>query len=285
MPQKKRKETKNKLPAKDRPGPQPAVAEAAADIDEKKMFRLMKRGDEKARDFLVNRYEEWVVNIARKYHSCFPKIEISELIAEGNRGLLDALQRFDAGRKVKFSTYAWFWIVKNIQEYISNDISFIEIPRRILVDLKKITGSINDQLSRGRTPNLEKISQKLDIDLSTVREILSDKNNLTNMVSLDRYLDDEDRTQTIADMLEDKTEGSMQDIMDSADSKVNVVSVMERLEPIERAIIQMRFGFNDNQFHSLKEVGKKLKITPSKAKSMETMAILKLKRILASQES
>ena len=280
MPPKKKAPQKKTQPAPQLPAPVIAV-----ELDEKKLFFAMKRGDERARDILVNKYEEWVVNIARKYRSCFPKMDISELIAEGNRGLLDALQRFDPERKVKFSTYAWFWIVKNIQEYISNDISFIEIPRRILVDLKKITGSMNDQISRGKIPNLEKISHKLDIDLATVREILADKNNLTNMVSIDRYLDDEDRNQTIADMLVDKSEGSMQDIMDTADNKVNVISVMERLDPLERKIIQLRFGFNDNQFHSLKEVGKKLKITPSKAKSIESMAIFKLKRIITSQES
>jgi RNA polymerase primary sigma factor len=255
-------------------------AEIALDNEEIKLFKKLKRGDTSARDKLINKYSSWVVNISKKYHNCFQQIDLSEMVAEGNQGLLEALYRFDTASKARFSTYAWFWIVKNIQKYITNTLGIINIPRRILTMLGKIQKNLNDQLKRGKIPVLEAISKKMEIELDTIREILTDKKNLVNPVSLDKFIDNEDQAQTLWDLIEDKSEDSILDMMDKSDNKLNLEEILGKLSPIEAVIIKWRFGFVDSQLHALRDVAKKLKMSPAKVKDVESVAIIKLKKLL-----
>jgi RNA polymerase primary sigma factor len=259
---------------------QQKVSDPFRDDSELDCFRRCRKGNEEARDSLVKSYEAWVVNISRKYHSCFPGIDMNELIAEGNRGLLEALYRFDEKRGVKFSTYAWFWIVKNIQDYISSNLSLIEVPRKISADLRKIVASMNEEVKKGKVPSFEQIARKIDIDADLIRELLSDRKNLSRPVSLDKFLDEDDQVQTLGDIIEDKRDPALQEILENLDDEINIASLLEHLLPVEQKVIKLRFGFEDNQFHSLKEVGEKLKISSTKIKDIEAMAIIKLKRFL-----
>jgi RNA polymerase primary sigma factor len=249
--------------------------------EEKLLFRRARAGDEKARDKILQKYNDWVINIAKKYHACFPNMELTELMAEGNRGLLEALKRYNPSKSAKFSTYAWFWIIKNIQEYITSNLELIDIPRKVTSNLKKITVVMNDEIKKGKEPSIDKISHTLHLDVSSVREMLSDKKNITNPLSLDKYLDEEDQTQTMSETVEDKDEESIHDIIDRADVKISISGILKQLLPVEEKIIKLRFGFDDNRFHTLKEVGKKLDIPSSKVKDLETVAIFKLKKLLS----
>lgn len=247
---------------------------------ERLLFKRLRRGNEAARDELIKKYSSWVVNIARKYHSCFPGIDISEFIAEGNRGLLEALGRYDDSKSTKFSTYAWFWIVKNIQEYISSSIALIEVPGKVTQELRKVVSRMNEERKKGREPSLEDIAKKLDMDVTVVSELLADKKNLSNPLSLDKFLDDDDREQTLGDIVEDKNIEAIQKILEQSDNKVNIVELLNLLDPLEQEIIKWRFGFNDNQAHPLREIGDKLNIPPAKVKDIESMALIKLRRFL-----
>jgi RNA polymerase sigma factor (sigma-70 family) len=266
-----KKKTKKKL----RPAPVAAVVS-----DEPALFARLRRGNEQARDILVERYTPWVVNIARKYHASYPKIDINELTAEGNRGLLEALGRYETNRGVKFSTYAWFWIIKNVQEYIAADLSLIEVPRKISSDLKKIVASMNEDIKKGKTPTMTQLARKLDMDAGTIQELLANKKNISNPVSLDKFLDEEDRTQTIGDLLESKEDIDMQDVLSALDDRVNLEELFAQLLPAEQEVIKLRFGFEDNQFHQLREVGEKMKLSSAKVRDMEAVALIKLKRLL-----
>jgi RNA polymerase primary sigma factor len=186
---------------------EPARDNSASIGEDRILFKELQQGSEEARDKLVAKYSVWVHNIAKKYHSCFPHIELGELVAEGNRGLLEAFQRFDITKETKFSTYAWFWIIKNIQEYITTSMMLIGVPSRMMADLKKIIGSMNDEIKKGNEPSLPDIARKLHIDASKAMELLTDRKNLSNPVSLDKYLDEDDKEQTLADIIDDNAEG------------------------------------------------------------------------------
>lgn len=252
--------------------------------DEGQLFRRCRRGDEAARDEFLRKYDSWVINIAKKYHSSFHTIDLGELVAEGNRGLLEALERYDPTRKVKFSTYAWFWIIKNIQEYITSNMGIIGIPRAVTADLRKIVSTMNDEVKKGKEPSFQVISRKLNIDVGTIREMLADRTNIARPVSLDKYLDDDDQSQTISDTVEDKNDVSIQEILDQVGDKTYIAQVLGSLAPQEEEIIRLRFGFYDGRFHTLKDAGAKLKISPAKAKDIEAIAIFKLKRLLSRRD-
>ncbi|MHB9156005.1 MAG: sigma-70 family RNA polymerase sigma factor [Endomicrobiales bacterium] len=266
----RKKKTEKKLP-------QPPEGETL-------LFARLKKGDDAARDELVKKYSSWVTNIARKYHAFFPAIELNELIAEGNRGLMEALHRYVTTKATKFSTYAWFWILKNIQEYISSSIALIGVPGKNVLELKKIVASMNEDMKRGSEPSLERISKKLGMDLGTVTDLLADKKNLSHPLSLDKYLDDDDREQTLGDIVEDKNVAAIQKIIEQSDSEINILELLGQLSSMEQEIIKWRFGFNDNQSHALKEIGEKLKLPPAKVKDIEYMALIKLKRLLGKSD-
>lgn len=248
--------------------------------EEQLLFKRLRRGNEAARDELIRKYSSWVENIARKYHACFPAIDVSEFVAEGNRGLLEALGRYDISKSAKFSTYAWFWIVKNVQEYIGSSLALIGVPGKVSQELRRIVSQMNEERKKGKDPSLTDISKKLDMDAGVVAELLADKKNITRPLSLDKYLDEDDREQTLGDIVEDKNVEAIQKMLERSDSKVTIVELLGQLDPLEREIIKWRFGFKDNRAHALKEIGDKLKITPAKVKDMESMALIKLRRFL-----
>ncbi|MBN1622161.1 MAG: sigma-70 family RNA polymerase sigma factor [Endomicrobiales bacterium] len=247
--------------------------------DEELLFERVKRGEEEAMNKVISNYSNLVYNIARKYHNCFKNYEVEELAAEGNRGVLEAVEHYDSSMSTKFTTYAWFWIIKNMQEYISSGMALIGMPRKIFSNLKKVVKSIENEIKKGKTPSLTEISKKLDLDLEKVRDLLYNKKNLTKPLSLDKYLDKYDQDATLADIVPDESLSTMQEILDQSESKMDISRMLDKLSPIEMEVIQWRYGFKDNRYHTLKEIGEKLNISPSKIKDIESVAIVKLKRL------
>ncbi len=248
--------------------------------EEFKLFKKFKRGDKEAKNKILNIYNEWVVNIAKKFHSIFQSIGIDELVAEGNRGILDALKRFDVDRKVKFSTYAWFWILKNIKEYITSELAIVDLPQSTLSDFRKINEIFNEEAKKGKNPSLESIAKSLKLDINDAREIISDKMNLSNLASLDKFLDAEDSSQRLVDMMEDKREKNLGDLLENREDSAGLLKMIKSLSPIEQKVIKMRFGFLKNGPITLKDAGKKLKIPAVKVKDIEAISVRKLKRLL-----
>lgn len=271
MPKKNRESIARKAPAK------------SANAEEEALFIRCKAGDAEARDALFERYSPWAVNIARKYHACFPQVALGELVAEGNRGIVEALKRFDRLRRTKFSTYAWFWIMKNIQQYIATSIGIIGVPRSVVSDLKKIVTAMDDDIKKGNELSLDSLSRKLKLDNASLRELLTDRKNVIHPVSLDKPINDYDET-ALSAMIEDTSQPSVQEIVDQVGDAASMTLLLERLEPKEREIIRLRFGFNDNRYCSLREVGQRLNILPTKVKDIESIALFKLKKILAESD-
>jgi len=246
--------------------------------DENILFKRIKRGDDTARYELLDKYSAWATNIAKKYHSLFPNIEVSELEAEGNRGLIEAVDRFDPSKKVKFSTYSWFWIIKNIQEYITSSINLIGVPAKVMSDLKLIVNTINDGIKNGNDPSMKEISQKLGIREVNVNQMLSDKKNVSSPLSLDMYLNSDEKEEKLADMVEDKKLDSIKKILDGIDDNKMISALLGQLLPVEQKVLNLRFGFQNNKPCPLRKIADQLKLSPSKVKDIESIAIMKLKR-------
>jgi RNA polymerase sigma factor (sigma-70 family) len=270
-----RKTILKKKPSKNLP------IDKTAAINEIMLFKSAKRGNQAAKTELLSKYYGWATNIARKYHSLFPNIDVSELEAEGNRGLLEAVDRFDPSKKVKFSTYAWYWILKDVQEYISSSINLIGVPAKIVADLRKVVAAMNDNLKNGKEPELDKISKKLGFALEDVNAMLSSKKNVSSPLSLDMYLNDEDKDDTLSDMVEDNKLEGIKKFLDSIDDKKSILEFFKHLTPLEQKVLSLRFGFKDGETHSLNVVGKLLKIPPVKVKDIESIALMKLKRYVS----
>jgi len=249
--------------------------------EERLLFARIKKGDDAARSELLKKYSVWATNIARKYHALFPNIGIAELEAEGNRGLLEAVERFETSKGVKFSTYSWFWIIKNIQEYITSSINLIGVPAKVMSDLRMIINAMNEGIKKGKNPSLKDISEKLGLGEDDVNEMLWNKKNVSAPLSLDMYLDEEDRQEKLGDMVEDKKLDGIKKILDRLDDEKSISSLLAQLSPLEQKVLTLRFGFKNNKSLALSKVSRKLNISPSKTKDIEYVALIKLKRLLS----
>ena len=272
-----KKKPAEKKSAKIESSPYPATISQ----DEHILFTKMKHGNMAARNEILSKYSPWATNIARKYHSLFPNIDVLELEAEGNRGLLEALDKFDPSKHTKFSTYSWFWIIKNIQEYITSSVNLIGVPAKIMADLKQVINAVNNGMKKGEAPSLKAISRKLGLDEDSVNEMLSDKKNISAPLSLDMYIDEEDRQEKFGDMVEDKKLDGIKKILDGMDDDKLISRLLEQLSPLEQKVISLRYGFNGGRMLALNKIGEILKVSPSKIKDIEAIVLIKLKRLAA----
>lgn len=249
------------------------------------LIRKIRAGDTKSKLLLIDKYSSYASSIAHKYHSYFRNIEHDELLAEANRGLLEAINRYNPAKLAKFSTYAWFWIIKNIHQYINSTVSFIGLPQRILSDIKKILHILNNEIKEGKEPSFEMVSKKLNLDTAMIREIISAKRDISNPLSLDKYLDENNEDTTLGDLIESKKDLPLDKILGNSEFKKAIPELMKCLAPDEIEVIKWRFGLYDRKTHTLKEISRKLKISPSKVKDIEIVALIKLKKALSQADT
>lgn len=227
-------------------------------------------------------YNPLVFAIAKKYNNLFPNIEFEELVAEGKLGLLEASLKYKTDKKTAFSTYAWFWIVKNMQNYISKNVNIIETPqnvRNILSSIKKI---IDDNAKSGKVSSVENISKALNLDASEVSDILAAAGNVANVVSLDKAIDTGENIRYLSESVEDKSQPGIFDTISQNYDNEMLSEMLSKLSENEKKVLSFRFaldGVSDKKV-SIKDIAEKLNISSSKVKDLENSAILKLKGMI-----
>ncbi len=244
--------------------------------EEAELVARCRAGEEDAKDRLLKVYFPFVASLAKKYKNYFPRIEFEELLEEGNLGLLEALEHYDSSRQVKFSSYAWFWIVRSIQDYITETLAFMKIPAGVASNLKKITKMIESGLAENRDITIEDITSGMDLELEKVKELLVNQASMSAPVSLDSYIDGDDQKNTLKDVV-DSGEKNSEDTLEGIEKDEKLEKYLSCLGEHEAEVIKWRFGFNDYKYHTLKDIAEKLGIAPQKVRDIETIAIAKLK--------
>jgi RNA polymerase sigma factor (sigma-70 family) len=236
-----------------------------------------------AQDQDLKSYEPFAVKAAQKYKAFFPSLDVEELIQEGKTGLLEASLRYRSEKNAAFSTYAWFWIVKNIQNYVSKNIGILHIPekeKRLFLSIKKL---IEREAKKGKNVGFSEISKFFGIDFSKISDIMSSGTAALNYLSLDKERVGQDGTsQSFARNLEDKSQKDALSSLIEAGRTDLFSSIFEKLSDSEKTVISMRFclGKENAKKASLKEISQKLKITAAKVKDIEQNAMLKLKAMV-----
>jgi len=251
-----------------------------SDAKEKTLLAKWQRGNEEIREVILKKYFPFIASISRKYHNYFPWIDFVELVEEGNYGLLQALEHYDRKKKAKFTSYAWFWITKSMQEYISQQMVFLKIPARVMRDLRKIEKQIEKDIQLRNDISLPDIVKRINVGLDEIKSILGQKNAIAHPLSLDQSMDDEDEKQTLKDIIKGQDIPS-EIVLEENEDRNEIEELLYKLTEDEAEIVRWRFGFKDNNYHSLKEISLKMKVSAQRVKDLETQAIIKLKRLLA----
>ena len=247
--------------------------------EEISLARRIKQGDEEARRKMIQSNLRLVISIAKRYNNL--GLPISDLIEEGNLGLMRAVEKFNPGKGFRFSTYAAWWIKQYVLRSIANQGKTIRIPV-YMVDIisryRKVTERLTQRL--GRRPHPGEVAKTMKLSVKKVRDI--EKITL-HPASLDAPLGEEGTTEFI-DLIEQSQAASSKDTLAAFLTHEQVEDLLSRLTDRERDVLSHRYGLKDGVTYTLGETAKVLGITRERVRQIQNSAEKKLHTFLATQE-
>ena len=242
---------------------------------EKSLARQIAVGDTEARDLMVRANLRLVVNIARGYTG--KGLALQDLIEEGNLGLLRAVEGFDPNMNTRFSTYASYWIKQSIKRALVNTAKTIRIPAymvELLAKWRRATNQLTDEL--GRPPTNEECAKFLGLPKKKL-------NIIKKAIRVYNSAPQTDQTEagwSIDEMLQDGRTKTPDTEMVENDDLRQVMHLLDRMDPREATVLRMRFGLNDEEPKTLKEIGESLGLTRERVRQIESEALAKLSECL-----
>lgn len=236
-----------------------------------KFHRFMREGD-RARDHLIKANTRLVVSIAKKYMG--QGVPFSDLIQEGNLGLMKAVEKFDYRRGYKFSTYATWWIRQAITRALADQGRTIRVPVHMSDRIRKLH-QVSRQLEQvwGRKPTPEELAEHLDLEPAKVRWMLRVSRH---PVSLERPVGEEEDSE-LGNFIEDEDAPTPPDAAYHRLLQEKLEDVLSTLTPREARILRLRFGLQNGRSYTLEEVGKKFGLTRERIRQIEGQALRKLR--------
>ncbi len=225
-----------------------------------------------ARDELVQANLRLVISIAVKYQG--HNVPLEDLIQEGNIGLIKAASKFDYQKGFKFSTYAIWWIKQAIMRTLDNFSRSIRLPSYVVAKMNKfdaVYATLCQELQR--EPRRDEIADALDLTLKQVEEILTFN---ADTISMDLPLSDERSAATLGDLIEDPTTSGEDGPIAEMINQDLTAQFLKRLPEREQRVLRMRFGLEDGERKTLREIGVALEVTRERVRQLEIDAIKRL---------
>ena len=254
------------------------VALLTAD-EEKALGRRIQSGDPEAREHMIRANLRLVVSIAKRYGD--RGLSIQDLIAEGNVGLLKAVEKFDPEAGCRFSTYATWWIKQSIRRSLTNTVKSVRVPSymaELISRWRIVTQELAFKL--GRNPSLEEVAQQMDIPENNwgLFKRTIQTSSLGGQVSLDILTTHQE---TVADRATQQPDERLlnEDLLERLQDLLGIID--ER----EATILRLRYGLDEGESEpmTLKEIGKVVGLTRERVRQIEREALRKLYTVMGGE--
>lgn len=236
------------------------------------LARKIKKGDQSALDRLVKANLRFVVSVAKKYQN--QGIRLSDLIAEGNIGLIKAAQRFDETKGFKFISFAVWWIRQSIMVAIAEQKRMVRLPANQIGGIMRINKAMVELEQRlERQPSLEEVCEFIELPEEKAADYLFHAPMTT---SLDAVIAEESGF-TLAETIEDTSMEKTDSTMLQSSVLVDIKRLMKRLPEREKEILSMFYGLGGNAAIGLDEIGNKMKLGKERVRQIKDKALKTLR--------
>ena len=240
---------------------------AAEEVD---LAKRIERGDQAAKERMINSNLRLVISIAKKYQG--QDLSLLDLIQEGILGLIRATEKFDWRRGYKFSTYATFWIRQAIQRGIANKARTIRIPIHIGQRERKVARTERELAARlGCDPTDREVAQAAGLEPGEVAEV---RQTVRTITSLDRPVGEEGDA-LLADLLPSDRPPPEEEV-DLSLREEALHRAISELPERERQVVRLRYGIDGDEPTPLREAGRRLGLSPERVRQIESQALAHL---------
>jgi RNA polymerase primary sigma factor len=234
---------------------------------------LTKKGDKAATDLLVKANLRFVVSVAKQFQG--QGLSLSDLINEGNIGLIKSVKRFDATRGFKFISFAVWWIRQSILQALAEQGRLIRLPlNKVVLKSKILKAQSALEQELGRAPSSEEVAESLSID---IEEVTASLGNSDHHVSLDKPIS-EAEDNSLLDTLENQNADNADGELYRGDSlKLEISRSLQTLTERQQQTLCYCYGIGIDRALSLEEIGQKFDITVERVRQIKGKAIMKLR--------
>lgn len=247
--------------------------------EEKALSRRVASGDEEARRRMIESNLRLVVNIAKRYMN--RGLPLSDLIEEGNIGLIKSVEKFNSAKGCRFSTYATYWIRQSIDRAVANQANTVRLPIHVTNDLSKLHKAARDFKGEfDRDPSVNELSEATGMSGRYVKKLSTIHRK---SYSLEAARSD-DTDQTLMDRIEDDSFPEPVEVLGEMAVSEKLGEWLGMLEKNEREILRLRYGFDGDEPKTLDSIGKRFGVTRERVRQIEVKALNKLKQIIEGEE-